>query len=127
MQINLKQYCRNGLIKAGMALSFVFVMSFSHSSNASIDDISLVDSCTELVTIVKIRGQKPKLTIVSNSPSEIFRAGYCLGALEQHQRTERDSCQPDWLKRAKYIAGFISISNKLPSERTLLSKSCHAQ
>lgn len=89
-------------------------------SNAA--KLSLVDSCVELVNIYESKNSKRLLAAQTTSLSEGLRAGYCLGVIDQYDKSEY-GCRSDWYERAQFIASESLKVKPLP-ERKLLELSC---
>lgn len=89
-------------------------------SNA--EKLSLVDSCVELVHIFDSKNSQRLLAAQTTSLSEGLRAGYCLGVIDQYEKSEH-RCRSDWYERAQFIARESLKERPLP-ERKLLELSC---
>ena len=89
-------------------------------SNAN--KLSLVDSCVELINIYESKTSIRLLAAQTTSLSESLRAGYCLGVIDQYDKTEY-GCRSDWYERAQFIAREALKERQLP-ERKLLELSC---
>ena len=85
-------------------------------------ELSLTDSCAELVNIYKSRQEQRFLAAQTTSLSEGLRAGYCLGVLEQYSKNHY-RCRSNWFKRATFIARQQGLDSYF-NEKELLEKSC---
>jgi|GEM_PF-1126811 len=86
--------------------------------------LSLVESCAELMNIYSSKNEQRFMAAQTTSLSESLRAGYCLGVLEQYAETEY-SCRSDWFKRAEFIAKYnLELESNRLSDRKLLKLSC---
>ncbi|MEZ9741900.1 hypothetical protein AB4283_06520 [Vibrio splendidus] len=102
------------------AMLAIALASLPMVSNA--EKLSLVNSCVELINIYDSKSSKRLLAAQTTSLSESLRAGYCLGVIDQYEKSEY-GCRSDWYERAQFIARE-SLKDKPLPERKLLELSC---
>lgn len=103
-------------------LLIAFVLTcLSTTSNAK--KLSLINSCVELINIYDSKNSTNLFAAQTTSLSESLRAGYCLGVIEQYERSTSYGCRSDWYERAKLIARE-SLKNPPLPENKLLELSC---
>lgn len=102
------------------AMLAIALASLPMASNAK--EITLVDSCVELINIYESKSSVRLLAAQTTSLSESLRAGYCLGVIDQYDKSGYD-CRSDWYERAQFIAREALKERQLP-ERKLLELSC---
>ncbi len=90
--------------------------------SSSAKSLPLVESCAELINIYVSKNEQHLLAAQTTSLSESLRAGYCLGVLEQYEKSKYN-CRSNWFKRAEFIAKYVLEENH-PSESKLLRLSC---
>ncbi|BBB29879.1 hypothetical protein [Neptunomonas japonica] len=106
--------------KFNACCSLMLILMLSVPVAAS--ELSITDSCAELVNIYKSHKEQRFLAAQTTSLSEGLRAGYCLGVLEQYSKNHY-RCRSNWFKRAKFIAQQQGLDSYF-SEQELLEKSC---
>ena len=107
------------------AMIIVFLMSIAQSTvvQANNDPERLIQSCQELIGIYNKRGEKHLAAGLTTSLSEAWRAGYCMGVVDEYRRNYE--CDTDsWLRQAQAIAELPVSFAKRTSVEELLGISC---
>ena len=93
---------------------------------ANDDPRYLIQSCQELVDIYSDLDQLSTIAKVASSFSEVLRAGYCMGRVDEYRRN--NYCVSDnWFEQAKRIAEIPVSFSPRTSVHELLEISCESR
>ncbi|AUZ79062.1 MULTISPECIES: hypothetical protein [Aeromonas] len=85
---------------------------------------TLIEGCVEAIQIYENNQQYTFKAALITSLSEALRAGYCKGVIDEYDRGH--DCKGDWLKRARYVAGYKDEKSLPPSTESLLRGACQS-
>ena len=90
---------------------------------ASVDIERLIQGCEELTVMMSSREKQKFLAGLTTSVSEAMRAGYCMGVIDEYQRTNRCAVR-DWHLLASRIAEVPDWHSDTRQISSLMRNAC---